>query len=307
MVQSNRPDIHSRPMHKDKRSRPVDKHSAPQNDGVDHPALVLVRGGGDLATGVALRLHRAGMKVVITELPEPLAVRRAVSFGEAVYEGVHTVEGITARWVEHDQVYATLAANEIPVLIDPEAEILLSPFFFIVVVDGRLLKLPPPPLPIDIPLYIGLGPGFHAGGNCHAAIETRRSHTLGRVYWDGSTQPDSGKPEGDPRRVLRAPVDGVLAAKAEIGEHVEEGQAVAVIRNQLTVDSDPYRVVSPLKGVLRGLIRAGVYVTKGLKIGDVDPRDDASACYVVSDKALAIGGAALEAILTRKEIREKLW
>ena len=268
----------------------------------DNPALVLLRGGGDLATGVALRLHRAGIKVVITELAQPLAVRRAVSFGEAVYEGTHTVEGITARLVERDQVPATLEANEIPVLIDSNADVLLSALHFPVTIDARLLKTPPEPLPVNISLHIGLGPGFHAEVNCHAVVETRRSHTLGRVYWDGTTQPDSGTPEGDQRRVLRAPIDGVLAANAQIGEHVEEGRVVAVIRGQAE-----YPVVSPLRGVLRGLIREGIYVTKGLKIGDVDPRDDASACFLVSDKALAIGGAALEAILTRQEIREKLW
>lgn len=292
-------------MRKDMRSGPVDRHY----NRADHPALVLLRGGGDLATGVGLRLHRAGIKVVITELAQPLAVRRAVSFGEAVYEGLHTVEGVTARLVNEAQLYAALEASEIPVLVDPDVEILRSPFFFAVVVDGRLLKMTPQPLPIDIPLHIGLGPGFQAGVNCHAAIETHRSHTLGRLYWEGRTQPDSGKPEGDSRRVLRAPVTGVLTAKAKIGEHVEEGQVVAGIRNQSTTDGEEpeHLVVSPLKGMLRGLIREGIPVTKGLKIGDVDPRDDASACYLVSDKALAIGGAALEAILTRKEIRDKLW
>ena len=276
-----------------------------------HPVLVLLRGGGDLATGVALRLHRAGISVVITELPQPLAVRRPVSFGEAVYEGMHTVEGTTARRAERDQIASLLEAGEIPVLVDPNADILLSSlrdgfasqggaFHFPVVIDGRLLKTPPSPLPTDISLHIGLGPGFHAGVNCHAAIETRRSHTLGRVYWDGATQPDSGQPEGDPRRVLRAPAEGVLAAKANIGEHVEEGQVVAVI-------GEGYSVLSPLPGVLRGLIREGIHVTKGLKIGDVDPRDDVSACYLVSDKALAIGGGVLEAILTRVDIREKIY
>ena len=290
---------------------------------MDNTALILLRGGGDLASGVALRLHRAGMKVVITELSEPLAVRRAVSFGEAVYEGVQTVEGITARLVQSDQLHAALGTNEIPVLIDPDANVLFSSlrqgsgqmsprrhseaFFFLVVVDARLLKQPPTLPPIDVPLHIGLGPGFHAGMNCDAAVETRRSHTLGRVYWDGTTQADSGLPEGDPRRVLRAPVDGVLAAKAKIGEHVEVGQVVAVIRNELTADSQPYKVVSPLKGVLRGLIHEGIHVTNGLKIGDIDPRDDASACYLVSDKALAIGGGVLEAILTRVDIRKQLW
>lgn len=281
----------------------------------DHPALVLLRGGGDLATGVALRLHRAGIKMVITELPQPLAVRRTVSFGEAVYEQVHTVEGITARLVGQDQVRATLGANEIPVLIDPDANILLAAaqesrrntFHFPVVVDARLLKTPPSPLPVIVPLHIGLGPGFHAGVNCDAAIETRRSHTLGRLYWNGSTQPDSGQPEGDPRRVLRAPVDGVLRVEAQIGEHVEEGQVVAVITGQLAGESEQHTVVSSLKGVLRGLIRDGIQVTKGLKIGDIDPRNDRSACYLVSDKALAIGGGVLEAILTREAIREKIF
>jgi xanthine dehydrogenase accessory factor len=274
---------------------------------MDNSALILLRGGGDLATGVALRLHRAGIQVVITELAQPLAVRRTVSFGEAVYEGVHTVEGVTARRVEHGQVRATLEAYEIPVLIDPDAGILLSTFHFPIIIDARLLKTPPQPLPIAIPLYIGLGPGFHAGVNCDAVIETRRSHTLGRVYWNGTTQPDSGQPEGDSRRVLRAPANGVLSARAKIGEHVEEGQVIAVISEHLSVDSEPYLVVSPMKGVLRGLIRDGIHVTKGLKIGDIDPRDDESACYLVSDKALAIGGAALEAILMREDIRGKLW
>ncbi len=289
-------------------------HKGKRSGGMSHAALVLLRGGGDLATGVALRLQRAGIKVVITELEQPLAVRRAVSFAEAVYEGVHTVEGITARRAEPDQVLTVLNAHEIPVLIDPAANILLShlpdllsksravpgSFFFAAVIDARLTKAPPEPLPLNIPLHIGLGPGFQAGVNCHAVIETRRSHTLGRVYWEGTTQPDSGQPEGDPRRVLRAPAEGVLTSKTKIGEHVEEGQAVAMI-------ADQHPVISPLKGMLRGLIRDGIYVTQGLKIGDVDPRDDAEACYLVSDKALAIGGAALEAILTKEEIRKQLW
>jgi len=262
-------------------------------------APILLRGGGDLATGVAVRLHHAGIKVVITELGQPLAVRRTVSFAEAVYEGAHTVEDVTARRVEPEQLSVVLEADEIPVLVDPHVEILLQRQFP-VVIDARLMKTLPEPLPVEVPLHIGLGPGFHAGVNCQAVVETRRSHTLGRVYWNGTTQPDSGKPEGDPRRVLRAPQNGVLAAKAKIGEHVEEGQVVAVV-------SEDYPVVSPLSGVLRGLIRESVQVSKGLKIGDIDPRDDLSACYLVSEKALAIGGAVLEAILTQEEIREKLW
>ncbi len=264
------------------------------------PTLVLLRGGGDLASGAALRLHRAGILVVIAELEQPLAVRRAVSFAEAVYEGRHTVEGVDAHLVEPEQIPAALEVNTIPVVIDPAASILLSSFHVPLVIDARLLKSPPPPLPRPVPLHIGLGPGFHAGVNCDAAIETRRGHALGRVYWSGSTEPDSGQPEGNPRRVLRAPADGVLSAEARIGEHIEEGQVVARIDGQ-------HPVVSPLAGVLRGLIREGLHVTAGLKIGDVDPRDDPAACYLVSDKALAIGGAVLEAILTRDEIPRPLW
>ena len=263
-------------------------------------ALVLLRGGGDLATGVALRLHRAGIKLVLTELPQPLAVRRTVSFSEAVYEGQHTVEGVTARLVEPEELSVVLDAGEIPVLVDPNADVLLSSFIFPVVIDARLTKQSPGPLPTNPPLHIGLGPGFHAGKDCHAVIETRRSHTLGRVYWTGGTQADSGEPEGDRRRVLRAPKDGTLIGHAKIGDHVEQGQIVAVV-------SDQYPVISPFKAVLRGLIRPGLHVTKGLKIGDVDPRDDPSACYLVSDKALAIGGGVLEAILSKEEIRNKLW
>jgi len=278
---------------------------------VDQPALLLLRGGGDLASGVALRLHRAVLRVVITEIAQPLAVRRTVSFAEAVYEGQHTVEGVTARLVERDQLPAALEAGEIPVLIDPDADILANlqstSYQFLVVVDARLLKLPPSPLPIEVPLHIGLGPGFHAGIDCHAVIETRRSHTLGRVYWNGTTQLDSGEPEGDPRRVLRASGDGVLVAKARIGDHVEEGQEIAVIGDGSSVGGGTFPVVSAFKGELRGLIHEGIRVTKGLKIGDVDRRDDASACFLVSDKSLAIGGAVLEAVLMREEIRGKLF
>ena len=279
-------------------------------------SLVLLRGGGDLASGVALRLHRAGIRVVITELPEPLAVRRTVSFSEAVYLGSHSVEGVQARLVKQDQLLSALDAGEIPVLVDPDANILtfdIRPLNFVVVVDARLIKQSPAPLSIDVPLHIGLGPGFHAGEDCHAVVETRRSHTLGRVYWTGTTQADTGEPEGDRRRVLRAPSDGILVAHANIGDHLEEGQVIAEIQSDATnetlrsAQSDIFKIVSPFRGVLRGLIRPGLHVTRGLKIGDVDPRDDHSACYLVSDKALSIGGGVLEALLSREEIREKIF
>lgn len=265
--------------------------------------MILLRGGGDLASGVALRLHRAGLQLVIAELPQPLAVRRAVSYAEAVYEGQHTVEGVTARRVEADQIEAVLEANAIPVLTDPNADILLSSFFFSAVIDARLIKQPPSPLPFPVPLHIGLGPGFHAGHDCHAVVETRRSHTLGRVYWQGTTQPDSGQPEGDPRRVLRAPEEGIFLAHKKIGDHCEQGEVIGEIQ----IENHRSKIITPLNGVLRGIIRDGLRVSKGLKIGDVDPRDDREACFLVSDKALAIGGGVLEAILYRPEIRAQLW
>jgi xanthine dehydrogenase accessory factor len=253
---------------------------------------------------VALRLHKAGFKVLISELPQPLAVRRMVSFAEAVYARQIEVERVTARLVEREQVQAALDAGEIPVIIDPDASI-LKELSIPIVVDGRLTKHPPAPLPVDVALHIGLGPGFHAGRNCHAVVETRRSHTLGRVYWEGTTQSDSGQPEGDPRRVLRAPIDGQLIGYAQIGDHLEESALIAEV--QSTTGNQISQIISPFKGVLRGLIHPGLHVSASLKVGDVDPRDDREACFLVSDKALTIGGGVMEAILARSELRTKLW
>jgi xanthine dehydrogenase accessory factor len=255
---------------------------------------ILIRGGGDLASGVALRLHHAGFRVVIAELPRPLAVRRLVSFSDAVYEGHVTVEDVTARLVTPDQIDATLEAGLIPVLIDPDAN-QLPVTNFQIVVDARLIKSPPQPLPAPIPLQIGLGPGFSAPRNCHAVIETRRGHTLGRVLWQGESAPDNGQPEGDPRRVLRASKDGILVTHAQIGDHLEEGQLVAEIQSK--IENRKSEVHSPFRGVLRGILRDGMDVTRGLNLGDVDARDDPELCRLVSDKALAIGGGVLEAIL----------
>ena len=261
--------------------------------------LIVLRGGGDLASGIALRLHRTGFQLVILELEKPLAVRRTVSFSEAVYEGTQTIEGTTARLSSPDQLQVTIEAGEIPVLIDPQANMLRNPFLTspesTFVVDARLLKVAPEPLGVKVPLHIGLGPGFIAGENCHAVIETRRGHTMGRTYWSGSAQADSGEPEGDHRRVLRAPRSGELISKAQIGDQLEEGQVIAEIQPE--DGSENFSVLSPFKGVLRGLIRPGIRVTRNMKIGDVDRRNDPAICDLVSDKALAVGGAVLEAVL----------
>ncbi len=260
--------------------------------------LILLRGGGDLASGVALRLHRLGYQIVIIELEKPLAVRRTVSFSEAIYEGVQTIEGATARLVSPDQLQVTLEAGEIPIMSDPNANILRNEFLIsprsTFVIDARLLKTEPELLGANVPLHIGLGPGFTAGENCHAVIETRRGHTLGRVYWSGSAQADSGQPDGDPRRVLRAKNNGTLIGIAAIGDHIKEGQLVAEIRS---ADGEKTKIISEIDGVLRGIIRPGIEVTEGMKIGDIDPRNERSACFLVSDKALAVAGGVMEAVL----------
>lgn len=266
-------------------------------------ATIVIRGGGDLASGVALRLQRAGLHIVIIELPQPLAVRRTVSFAEAIYEGRITIEDVTAQLASPDQYQVVLEKGEIPIIVDPDANILKNPLLIspksTIVVDGRMLKHTSEPLSITPLLYIGLGPGFIAGNDCDVVIETQRGHTLGRVIWEGATLADSSKPEGDPRRVLRAPITGVLKSKAKIGDHFELGQAIAAIDDEI--------VAAPFAGILRGLLHPGLNATKGLKIGDLDARDDPYLCELVSDKALAIGGAVLEVLLTRSKIRDQLW
>jgi xanthine dehydrogenase accessory factor len=268
--------------------------------------IVLIRGGGDLASGVALRLHHVGFRVVITELPHPLAVRRLVSFSEAINCGETTIEEVTARRVtdidDTLRVLQIIAKSRIPVLVDPDARAaqLLHPS---VIVDARMRKLPPEPLRHNAKLYVGLGPGFIAPENCHAAIETRRGHWLGRVIWQGSPSADTGIPEtvGDrsAERVLRAPADGALQVHAQIGDHLEAGQLVAEVSGQA--------ILAPFKGVLRGLLPADFPVRAGIKIGDIDPRDDPAICSLVSDKSLAVGGGVLEAILAKTELRPNLW
>jgi xanthine dehydrogenase accessory factor len=260
---------------------------------------VVLRGGGDLATGVALRLRRAGITIIITELARPVSVRRTVCFSEAVYEGSWTVEGVTAaRCDSLAQAEAAAGRGVVPVIVAPS---LVSLFGrpLDVVVDARLTKQPPEVGKIAASLVVGLGPGFVAGEDCHAVVETKRGHTLGRVYWSGSALADTATPEGDARRVLRAPLDGPLAARAAIGDTVSAGQVVAAVAGA--------PVASPFDGVLRGLIRDGTVVARGLKVGDVDPRGLREHCFLVSDKALAVGGGVLEAILTRADIRSRLW
>jgi xanthine dehydrogenase accessory factor len=271
-------------------------------------STIFIRGGGDLATGVALRLIRSGLHVIVTELAEPLAVRRTVSFAEAIYAKEITIEGVTGRRVSDPTdslgILNILSKQQVPVLVDPDCSAAKS-MHPAVIVDARMTKRPPEPIGYIPQLYLGLGPGFVAGGNCQAVVETRRGHMLGRVYWQGGPDPDTGQPDGDQRRVLRTPADGIFLAHKQIGEHCEEGELIAEI--QSPVDDQKSTINSPFPGVVRGLLHPGLTVTKGLKIGDIDPRDDPRYCQLVSDKALSIGGGVLEAILSRAELRNPLW
>jgi xanthine dehydrogenase accessory factor len=264
--------------------------------------LILIRGGGDLASGVALRLHRVGLDLVMTELAQPLAVRRSVSFAEAIYEGELTFEGVTGCAVTDPadtlKISGIIGRGQIPVLIDPPcgSALSLNP---IAIVDARMTKRPPQSLTHRALLYLGLGPGFTAPNDCQAVIETQRGHTLGRVIWTGSTAPDTLQPDGDPRRVLRAPTSGIFTSNASIGEHFQKGEVIAIISAE--------RILAPFGGILRGLLRPGLPVTKGMKVGDLDTRDDPRLCQLASDKALAVGGGVLEALLAYPRLRPGLW
>lgn len=254
---------------------------------------VLIRGGGDLASGVAWRLHVSGFKVLITEISQPMAVRRTVSFCEAVYDGQTEVEGVTAlRTDDARSIPAVWERGWIPVIVDPEAESrrALRPQ---VLVDAILAKKNLGTAMGHAPLVIALGPGFSAGKDAHFVVETNRGHRLGRLLTSGGAQPNTGVP-GPVKgitadRVLRAPCDGLWENRKNIGDLVRKGEVVGLVRGR--------PVASKIDGILRGLIRPGIAVSWGLKIGDVDPRADQSACHTISEKALALAGGVLEGIL----------
>ena len=255
--------------------------------------LILVKGAGDLATGTAVRLYRAGFQVVMTDIAQPTAVRRTVAFSQCIYDGQTTVEGITARKAENrDQVRDILAAGEIPVLVDPQAAI-LAQLPFMVVVDAILAKKNLGTTISDAPIVLALGPGFTAGGDCHGVIETKRGHDLGRLILEGSAIPNTGVP-GDvggytKERIIRAPADGPFEPVAQIGQQVNLGDVVAKVNG--------IPVTAQLTGIVRGMLPAGIPVTAGMKSGDIDPRCEVRHCFTVSDKARAIGGGVLEGIL----------
>lgn len=254
---------------------------------------ILIKGAGEMATGIAFRLYMSGMKrIIMTEIEHPLSIRRTVSFSEAIYEGVHEVEGIRAvRIDEPEEVEDIWKKGFIAVMVDPEAKRAkeIRPN---VLVDAIMAKRYTGTKIDDAEIVICVGPGFRAGRDCHAVVESQRGHNLGRVIYDGEAEPHTGIPFPvmgfTEERVLRAPHAGKVRHAKSIGEMVKRGEIV------LYVDDTPLE--SKIDGVLRGLIRE-IEVKENEKLADVDPRMDVSYCYTISDKARAIGGGVLEAIL----------
>lgn len=254
--------------------------------------LIFIRGAGDLATGIACRLFRSGFPIVMTDIALPTAIRRTVAFSTAIYQGKTVVEGIQAELAQDsEEALKITREGKIAVLIDPAGENIsrLNPT---VVVDSIMAKINTGTRIEDAPVVIGIGPGFQAGVDCHAAVETQRGHDLGRVLYEGSPMPNTGVPgnvAGETvERLIRSTADGNFTPVSAIGDTVEAGQAVAYVEN--------IPVYANIHGILRGILPAGTPVVKGMKSGDVDPRCKLEHCYTVSDKALAIGGGVLEAI-----------
>ena len=257
---------------------------------------VLIRGAGEHGSATAHRLFRCGMRVAMTEVRQPTALRRSVSFCSAVFDGTCEVEGVPGRlWsLEEWGELEPSAWDHVPVFVDPEGLLVerLRPH---AIVDARILKRNDGNSPEQAPLVIGLGPGLLAGRNVHIVIETCRGHDLGRIIREGYGAPDMGIPGSIAgftiERVLRAPCAGVLETRLEIGQGVNAGDVVCTVAGR--------QVEAAISGVLRGVVHGGVEVPANLKVGDIDPRGDPAFCFTISDKARTISGSVLEAILSR--------
>lgn len=253
---------------------------------------IVVKGAGDLATGVAYVLKRAGFQVVMTEMEEPTVIRRTVSFADCMYKDEAVVENIVAKKADQSNYKEMLAEGIIPVLADPEAKI-IQDFQPRVVVDAILAKKNLGTDRADAELVIGLGPGFTAGKDVHVVIETMRGHDLGRIILEGEALPNTNTPGiiggRSADRVLRAPADGLFKEIVQIGDYVKEHELLAEVEGKA--------IKAPFDGVVRGLLKSGLAVFPGMKVGDVDPRPVQKNCYSISDKARALGGATLLAIV----------
>lgn len=269
--------------------------------------LIIVRGGGDLATGTICKLYKCGFSVLILEVENPSAIRRNVAFSEAVYEKTQTVEDVMCYYAYScEEATGLLQEGKLVVLVDPEGESIkkLKP---LVVVDGILAKKNLGTNKDMAPITIALGPGFEAGVDVDAVVETKRGHNLGRVIWQGYAIPNTGIPGiiggYGKERVIHSPAEGILRNVCKITDTVHKGQEIAVIETE----HGALPVVATIDGLLRGLIRDGYPVTKGFKIADIDPRtEEYQNCFTISDKARCIAGGVLEAILQLKGERE-LW
>lgn len=259
--------------------------------------LVVVRGGGDIASGTIHRLTKCGFRVVVLEIDKPTVIRRTVSFANALFDKEITIEGIKAiRTDDINHVNDYLNKSIIPILVDETGKSIdtLKPD---IVIDAILAKKNLGTNMEMAPIVIGLGPGFTAGKDVHAVIETNRGHDLGKVIYSGKPQKNTGIPgniEGyTHERVIRSSNEGIVSTKAGIGDIVNKGDCIGY------VDESP--ILAPLDGVIRGLIKSGLYVTENFKIGDVDPRGKVDHCFTISDKARAVAGGVLEAILTMQK------
>ena len=269
--------------------------------------LIICRGGGDLATGIVHRLFRAGFPVLVLETDSPAAIRRQVSFSEAVYDGTATVEGVTAERIasaDRAAVDHVLEAGRVPLLVDPEGSSipLLKPD---IVVDAIIAKKNLGTAKEMAPLVIGVGPGFTAGEDVDLVVESMRGHNLARIFTTGSALPNTGIPGNiggfTKERVLHAEAAGYMKNIRKIGDIVEKGEEIARIYEKMTEDgtfSGSYvSVEASISGIIRGLIREGYHFQKGFKIADIDPRESELAnCFTISDKARNIGGSVLEAV-----------
>lgn len=269
--------------------------------------LIICRGGGDLATGIVHRLFRAGFQVLVLETDSPAAIRRQVSFSEAVYDGTATVEGVTAERIasaNRASVNHVLEGGRVPLLVDPEGSSipLLKPD---IVVDAIIAKKNLGTAKEMAPLVIGVGPGFTAGEDVDLVVESMRGHNLARIFTTGSALPNTGIPGNiggfTKERVLHAETAGYMKNIRQIGDIVEKGEEIARIYEKMTEDgtfSGSYvSVEASISGMIRGLIREGYHFQKGFKIADIDPRESELAnCFTISDKARSIGGSVLEAV-----------
>lgn len=259
--------------------------------------VIVVKGAGDLATGVIAALHRAGFRVVATEVAEPTCIRRTVSFAEALFDGEAVVEGIKACPAgSAEEALSFAEGGVIPVLADPRCQIAeaLRPE---IIVDAILAKRNLGTRRSDAPLVIALGPGFAAGEDCHYVIETQRGHDLGRIIDRGEAARNTGVPgliAGAGReRVVHSPADGVFIEVRRIGDSVQAGETIARVAKP---DGGMADVRANISGCLRGLLHGGLEVFQGMKVADVDPRDEASYCFSISDKARALGGAVIQLV-----------